>query len=269
MEFDLPNVTDADVAEIVAFAREKSGSWFDPEAVGAFERLCGEPRFWNDMRTDNIVRAVQVSAPSVTVDMPVEKVVSISSVFSAIIDAKSKFTAQHSRELMEKAGEVAAYLGFEREHCLKFQIAANLHDIGKLAVPLSVLEKPFRLTDREFGVIREHAYITHLILKEIEGFEEIHEWAAHHHERLDGSGYPFGKRKHELPFEAALLASLDMYQALVETRPYRGAMEHAQAMGLLYEEVEAGKMHREAIEAIDRVFGGEQISAEARTAGLY
>ena len=87
------------------------------------------------------------------------------------------------------------------EEQLKLIISANLHDIGKLAVPNVVLDKPAKLTNDEFTVIKEHSYYTRVILQQVKGFEDITEWASNHHEKLDGKGYPYGLSDIKLDFD--------------------------------------------------------------------
>ncbi|WP_294965642.1 HD domain-containing phosphohydrolase [Sulfurimonas sp.] len=184
---------------------------------------------------------------------------SISSVFSNIIDAKSKFTALHSNELTSKAQKVTQYLGWQKQRSIFFQVAANFHDIGKLSTPRSILEKNVPLTKEEFTRVKEHVYLTHKILNSIDGFEQIQEWASAHHERHDGSGYPFGTKGVNFSFESKILACLDMYQALVETRPYRKALPHDEAMEILYEQVPANRFEEEIVDLIAKIFKEEKV----------
>ena len=104
------------------------------------------------------------------------------------------------------------------------EIAGNLHDIGKLAIPNAILNKPGKLTKEEFAVMKSHTYYTYSVIKTIGGLEQIAEWAAFHHERLDGSGYPFHCTADELSTGARILMVADIFTALAEDRPYRKGM---------------------------------------------
>lgn len=117
--------------------------------------------------------------------------------------------------------------------CDKMYLAGTLHDVGKIAIGNEILEKPARLTDEEFAKMKNHAGYTYMILSKVDGFEEIRDIAAFHHERLDGSGYPFGKRADELTTLQRIMACADIYQALTEKRPYKDGMDHDKACEIL------------------------------------
>jgi len=142
-------------------------------------------------------------------------------VFSRIVDSKSRFTRIHSQELSSRAARMPGRYGMGQEAALELRVAADLHDIGKLAVSNAMLNKPGKLEPPEMDRIQRHTYNTRKSLERIEGFESSTEWAANHHEKLDGSGYPYGKGADELDFNSRLMACLDIYQALAEERPYR------------------------------------------------
>ena len=129
-----------------------------------------------------------------------------------------------------------------------------LHDIGKVAIGNKILEKPGRLTDDEFAVMKHHAAYTYSILSEIDDFEEICDWAAFHHERLDGTGYPFGKTAAELNTQERIMACVDIYQALTESRPYKQGMPHEKAYGILNDMVEKGWLDGEIASQVDACF---------------
>ena len=102
-----------------------------------------------------------------------------------------------------------------------------------MAVPNAILEKAARLSSSEFDVIRGHAYHTYRILSNIGGFEEITQWAAFHHERMDGNGYPFHHKGEALPLGSRIMAAADVFTALTENRPYREGMDKGEAVALL------------------------------------
>ncbi|WP_461249109.1 HD-GYP domain-containing protein, partial [Treponema sp. R6D11] len=97
------------------------------------------------------------------------------------------------------------HYGYEPQDLAELYLAASLHDLGKLAIPSAILEKPGKLTDEEFNVIKKHVYLTWELLNDVEGFETICRWASDHHEKLDGYGYSFGKKAVELDFNSRLL----------------------------------------------------------------
>ena len=108
------------------------------------------------------------------------------------------------------------------------EIAGNFHDIGKLLIPNSIIEKPGKLTDSEYALMRCHSYYTYNTLTSIGGLGKIAEWAAFHHERLDGSGYPFHYSGDKIDTGSRIMAVADIFTALVEDRPYRKGMDRNQ-----------------------------------------
>ena len=117
--------------------------------------------------------------------------------------------------------------------CQKMYLAGALHDIGKVAIGNEILEKPEKLTDEEFKTMKHHAVYTYYILSGIDDFEEIRDWAALHHEKLNGKGYPFGKTADELNEQERIMACIDIYQALTEDRPYKKGLSHEKACDIL------------------------------------
>ena len=130
---------------------------------------------------------------------------------------------------------MAEYYGYDAAQKNQLFLAAALHDLGKLAVPSEVLEKPGKLTHEEFKIIKTHIVQTRNLLSGQSGLElgDMVEWAANHHEKLDGSGYPLGKRDAELDFNSRLMACIDIYQAVSEERPYHPRRSHAETMPVL------------------------------------
>lgn len=257
MKFDLLDSSISALNGIKTFAKNNRGNLYYEEIVDAFLRLSSKISFWRDLNDENILNSVEKYLPVIDSTIELNELLSISSVFSSIIDSKSKFTALHSNELTSKAAKVTEYFEWDEQKSVFFQVAANLHDIGKLSTPRIILEKNGPLTKDEFERVKEHAYLTHMILKAIDGFEQIHEWASAHHERNDGSGYPFGMKENELSFESKILAALDMYQALVETRPYRKALSHDKALEILYDQVPKNLFEEEIVDLIATIFEEE------------
>ena len=147
----------------------------------------------------------------------------LADLFAKIIDYKSEFTSRHSLGVARTASKISEIMGYDKVICDKMYLAGTLHDVGKIAIGNEILEKPARLTDEEFAKMKNHAGYTYMILSKVDGFEEIRDIAAFHHERLDGSGYPFGKMADELT----------THQALTEKRPYKDGMNHDKACEIL------------------------------------
>ena len=174
--------------------------------------------------------------------------------FAKIIDYKSEFTSRHSLGVAENAARLSTYLGDDEETVLKMYLAGALHDIGKVAIGNDILEKPGRLTDEEFSKMKNHAGYTYLILSQAEGMEDIRDWAALHHEKLDGTGYPFGKTADELNRQERIMACIDIYQALTESRPYKSGMTHEAACAILESMVQKGWIDGGITEQIRKCF---------------
>ncbi|UYJ40103.1 MAG: HD domain-containing protein [Lachnospiraceae bacterium] len=157
----------------------------------------------------------------------------LADLFAKIIDYKSEFTSRHSLGVARTASKISEIMGYDKVICDKMYLAGTLHDVGKIAIGNEILEKPARLTDEEFAKMKNHAGYTYMILSKVDGFEEIRDIAAFHHERLDGSGYPFGKMADELTTLQRIMACADIYQALTEKRPYKDGMNHNKACEIL------------------------------------
>lgn len=156
----------------------------------------------------------------------------------------------HSAGVAASARKLAEIIGMSKKECRMIEIAGNLHDIGKLVVPNSILEKPGRLTDAEFNIIKEHPYYTRMILSDIDGFERITEWAGNHHEKLNGRGYPRHLSADDLDIGARIMAVADIFSAITEDRPYRKGMDRKQAMDIMDENVKFGAISGEIVQLL-------------------
>ena len=150
---------------------------------------------------------------------------------------KDSSTEEHTRRVAALAVEVGEALGLSGARLRDLAIGGLLHDVGKLSVPSSILQKPGPLDDEEYEVIKQHPQQGQELLIELGGFDEqVGRLVLDHHERLDGSGYPRGLSGSELDLETRILAVCDVYDALVSPRVYRGAWSNAKALALLQEE---------------------------------
>lgn len=216
--------------KIFDWVLNSSGKKIFPEIKDAFLKIAKTEEFWLDLEVRNLDYSLKKVEPE-PIYISFSDFEEIAKAFSKIIDNKSRFTHQHSLNLQRLATQVATNLGYDELKVRKISIAAYLHDIGKVMVPSSILEKPDSLTPEEFAVIRQHSYYTKKILRQIKGLEEIAEWAGNHHEKLNGKGYPEGLT--ELSEEEQIIAVSDIYVALIEDRPYRKGMSHQEAMAIL------------------------------------
>jgi HD-GYP domain-containing protein (c-di-GMP phosphodiesterase class II) len=180
-------------------------------------------------------------------------IISLGELAARIIDFKSAFTRRHTSGIADKALLMARHYGFDSTERLQFFLAAAFHDLGKLATPREILEKPGKLTDEEFQIIKDHVLHTWEMLKGIEGFELVCRWASSHHEKLDGTGYPFGKKAEDLDRNSRLLCVIDIYQAISEERPYHPARSHNETIALLNEMADRGCVDSQIVRDLDTV----------------
>ena len=252
--FDLFSISNEKKEDIDKFVIENENKLFSKDIVTAYKELSNSFLFWGDLEYFDEINPLEKILPDFSIEVSLKRFLSITKIFSKIIDGKSKFTAKHSVDLEQKSLKLVEYFGLDEETKLKIQIASNLHDIGKLGTPNSILDKEDSLTSNELFEIKKHAYLTHTILSKIDNFSDITKWASSHHERLDGTGYPFGLTSNELGLEERIVSCLDFYQALVEDRPYRKSMSHFEAMSLLRKNLSNFDIDLKIINAIDIVF---------------
>lgn len=252
--FDLTIIDYDKKEQINRFVFENEEKLFSRDLVLAYKELSNSFLFWGDLEYFEEVNPLENILADFKMEVSLDNFLYITKIFSKIIDGKSKFTAKHSLDLEEKSLKLAEYFDLDEETKLKIQIASNLHDIGKLGTPNSILDKEGSLTESELFEIKKHAYLTHSILSKIDNFSDITKWASAHHERLDGSGYPFGLTSNELGLEERIVSCLDFYQALVEDRPYRKSMTHNDAISLLRKNLSNLDIDADIIDGIDVVF---------------
>ncbi|MCH5207687.1 MAG: HD domain-containing protein [Oscillospiraceae bacterium] len=145
-------------------------------------------------------------------------------VFAKSIDVKDEYTNGHSFRVAIYTKMIAEKVGYSEADVEKFYNIGLMHDIGKILVPNEILNKPGRLSDDEFVEMKKHATNGYDILKEVEALPELALGAGFHHERMDGKGYPFGKKADEIPPVAQMIAVADTFDAMYSTRPYRPKM---------------------------------------------
>lgn len=226
--------------EALAIVRKRTGSWFDPQVTFAAMSLETDSSFWMGISDSARTQALQLETPASVQAATESDIDQICEAFASIIDAKSTFTGEHSTRVTQYSLALADALEFDEDRRRVVKRAALLHDIGKLGVPNSILEKPGSLTDEEFAVIKRHPYHTQEILGHIAGFDRITEVAAAHHERLDGSGYFQGLDASKLDMDMRIIAAADVFDALSAKRPYRDALPIAKVMQIMEKESGSG-----------------------------
>ena len=206
-----------------------------------------------DIQKYTSINCLKRDLRTVEEDYTDKEIKNLAKFFAQIVDYKSAFTKRHSIGVAEKCEKMAKFYKFPKEKATRFYLAGALHDIGKLCVVNDILEKPNKLTPEEFDDIKEHVVETNKILCQVDGLEDICDWASHHHERLDGSGYPEGLTEDELTFEDKLLAEIDIYQALSEKRPYKDNIAHTECISIMRGMAAEGKIDKQILEDINKV----------------
>jgi HD-GYP domain-containing protein (c-di-GMP phosphodiesterase class II) len=206
---------------------------FHPDALVAFEQLSKSEYFCieavSSLNSAYMFENTKLSRETVTNETLRE----FAKIVAQLIDFRCRFTATHSNGVAAVVKELSALAGLSAIDCEMMEIAGLLHDLGKLSVPKDILEKKGALSDFEHNVIRKHTYYTFIILKNIRGLEHIASWAAHHHERPDGNGYPFHIQGESFSQQSRIVAVADVVTALTEDRPYRMGMNRQKAEGVL------------------------------------
>lgn len=182
----------------------------------------------------------------------------IGKTFAIFIDTKSSYTANHSLQVAEVAGLMAKNLGMSVNEQQSVYLAGLLHDLGKITIPNSILEKTGPLSDGEFAVIKNHPYYSALILSRIPEFETLSLWASAHHERIDGAGYYLGMKGEEIPLEARLIAVADVYSALAAHRPYRMGMNNAKIVEIMHGMAKNKHLDKKLVGMITDLLSGHQ-----------
>ncbi len=176
----------------------------------------------------------------------------ITEAFAKVIDMKDKYTNGHSTRVAKYTAMLAEELGYDEETVEKYYRIALLHDIGKIGIPMEVLNKPGKLTDEEFEIIKAHAQKGYDVLKNISIMPELAIGAGAHHERPDGKGYPNGLKGNEIPRVAQIIAVADTFDAMYSNRPYRKRMNFEKAVSII-KEVSGTQLTSDVVDAFLRL----------------
>ena len=233
------------IPDICEEISEMAGNEISAEVIEAFLTLQDVEYMWMNLlhMPDAYLEYIPANR-----DVSLDETIEYSRIMSRVIDYRSSYTAMHSSGVVVPAVRLAELIGMSEEECKKIMIAGYLHDIGKLTIPKSILNKNDKLTDEEFNVVKEHAYYTYILLKDIPGFEQIRDWAGLHHEKLDGAGYPFGLKADDIPMGARIMAVADLFSAVAEIRPYRAGMSKEEVIKVLHDGALDGALSRYIVE---------------------
>lgn len=237
--------------EICAQIEGCRGSILMPALVNAFIKVSSHDAFWLDLNASDLPSLMASRIPFSTIELDEDDLQDFAELLAQIIDFRSRFTATHSSGVAATAATLAQIFGFPESDCRRIQLAGYLHDLGKLAIPAEHLEKCGRLTDEEWMTVRSHPYYTYRILVSIKGMEDIAHWCGVHHERLCGSGYPFGANNTRIPLEARILTVADIFTALAEDRPYRAGLDRQSVLQILHKMVDNFELDRKVVDVLE------------------
>jgi putative nucleotidyltransferase with HDIG domain len=225
------------VAKAITMLAERSGTWFDPELVRLALSLYRRGDLWRDclpfVSQEDSRRAVLDLDAGRQHTLESGRVDQICEAFAEVVDAKSPFTFRHSLGVADTAYEIARQMGLASDRVQLVRRAALLHDIGKLSLSNSILDKTTHLSETEWEAVYRHPRLTRQILERVRAFQEMAIIAGEHHEKLDGSGYPNRLMATDLSLESRIVAVADVYGALSEDRPYRMGLGSEQIVSIL------------------------------------
>ena len=241
------NILDAKHSILQTIAKYK-GSLFKPELVELFLQLAKSDAFWLSQEPRHISAFVTNRTQTESlVALDFTALRELACIFAEVVDSKSRFTHEHSLGVAQLIRYLAEHFGLSDETCDMIEIAGLLHDLGKLQTPDEVLDKAAPLDEYERHRIHHHSFETYEVLKRVVGFEDIARWAAYHHERPDGSGYPFRVKGNQLDLETRIVAVADVFQALAQERPYRMGLKTDQIDKILLELANQQKLDQEVV----------------------
>ncbi|HEY5525040.1 MAG TPA: HD domain-containing phosphohydrolase, partial [Clostridium sp.] len=178
-----------------------------------------------------------------------DEIISYARMLTYSIDFRSEHTVRHTILVEAISFQLAKLCGFDDEKLTKIKIAAALHDIGKMSIPIEILEKPDKLTSDEFEIMKQHCIIGYNILSDL-NIDDIRDIATFHHEKLDGSGYPFGHKAKDLSTEARIVAISDILSALIGSRSYKDVFPKEKTISILKNMVKYGKIDADLVELV-------------------
>ncbi len=217
----------------------ESGRTFKPEYVQAFLAVSSHDIFWFELAENNLDALLVDLIPDVQMSVSLDALEGFAEFLSLVVDSRSRFTARHSSGVACAAKFLAEKMKLSVDEIQEIEIAGFLHDIGKLAIPVELLEKAAPLTPDERALMKSHVYKTYQILSKVHGLASITQIAAMHHERGLGDGYPFGMDAHTLSLSQKIMAVADVFTALAEDRPYRAQMVKAQVLNVIEQEAQS------------------------------
>jgi HD-GYP domain-containing protein (c-di-GMP phosphodiesterase class II) len=254
------------VQAAIGVARQRRGTQFDPRLVDCFTAQAAA--VLADLDTIQAWDEVIALDPRLGAELDDDRLDRALEAFADFADLKSPFRLGHSRAVALLASAGAGRLGLAPRDIVLVRRAAWLHDLGMIGVPSAVWDEPRPWTVAQRERARTHPYLTERMLARLPALSAVARCAAQHSERLDGSGYPHGLSRDALPMSSRLLAAADVHQALRERRPHREALPPGAATGILRDQVRAGRLDGDAVDAVLEAAGQRVRRATPPPTGL-
>jgi len=258
--------------EIYRRIEEQSGRMFVPQFVDAFRELCRREYFWLDLLSPSLGSILSRTTQPHTIELGKDELLGLGDTLRRMIDFRSPYTATHSMGVAVVAESLARSVHFPEGQCQLMKVAGHIHDLGKLAIPREVLEKPSTLTAKETQLVHRHPYLTYRTLEVVKGTDELNSWASFHHERLDGKGYPFHVKAEDLSLGSRIMAVADVFTAITEDRPYRKGMQRRETAQTLEGMARASALDGDVVSTLMLYFdefNAARIAAQKTSTGQY
>lgn len=252
-------------SEACEMLRERSGQWFDPALADVVLAAEHEPAFWEGLDQPQ-VRTVEPREATVLADEA--RLDAVADAFGQIVDAKSPYTASHSHGVAQLAALIGLELGLGEARADFLYRAGQLHDIGKLGISNTILDKPAKLDADEWAKMRRHPQTGHDVLARVPQFATMARLALTHHERLDGSGYPHGIVADMLDLDDRILAVADVGEALSADRPYRESLPTAKVLAIMTED-RGTKLDPACLDALEAVLAPWRAASREAAGALH
>ncbi|MBU3143561.1 HD-GYP domain-containing protein [Clostridium sp. CF012] len=250
-----------DVVEII---KKLEGTVVNKKIVAYFVDLSKREEFWLDLTSPRLYSLLLNNGQFKNMQIGLDDISLISNLYRDLIDFKSRYTATHTSCVSECAVKLSELFGLAELDVKSMMIAGNFHDIGKLVIPNSILEKPGKLTVDEFAIMRCHTYHTFNTLDSIGGLQRIAEWAGYHHEKLDGSGYPFHLTNEEIGTGSRIMTVADIFTAISEDRPYRKGMDKNEIYKVMKKQTDHKLLDKRIVELLFDNFEAVNIQVKVK-----
>ncbi len=242
------------VVPITDMVMGRMGTTFMPDLSKPLMNVALSESFWLNAASPFLDARLRERVSDGARELGSDDLPALAHMLSEIIDFRSHYTATHSCGVAATAEALARALDLPEEDCRLMGIAGQLHDMGKLAVPSEIIEKPARLSEDEYHVMMDHPRRAERILEALPELGEASRWISQHHERLDGSGYPRHRGGEEIILGSRILAVADVFTALTEDRPYRKGMVDTRPMNFLWDLAENHQLDLDVIWALESKF---------------